>query len=876
MPDEASTHYAAVVDQLIEGHQWLKDELGVNVVNAWINDPFGYSSTMPYLWKKSGIENMIILRMHQAIKATLMRRRMMDYKWRPYWNTNDDGNDILVNVMPYPGYWNSDVCGPDQTICKQFNFLHLRSSTEAKPVTTQNVDDLAAKLYKAYKFTASLYKYKTLIVFLGEDNSYDDTHSFEDTNFNYGKLIKFINEKKEWNMNIRFGTIADYFKNVRNVERTSVPDAAVGGTFPLLSGDFFPYSDFENDTWTGYYTTRIWLKRFVREIEPVLRMADVYSVLAYHHCVREKHCLEFPKTLTQVLSDLQSARRDVGIFQHHDGITGTSLPSVVSDYEYRLKNAFDKTKTSLTTLVQSILTNGKVQSNSGSLENDMVKSSAQSILSQNVFNVKEGMKLVVANPLERSRFDAVSFFLDKSDIELIDDTGKSVLFQVSTSADTKLRGFKRVTIQVDLSPYEIKTLEVKMVTHPETRNKVEEKEYGPQTDKDVLLVIKNSQLKIEVNQKTGMLQTITDKEGRVTTLGAMFLKYKPSKSGAYLFGPEGPAKPLDELLSNDPRIRVINGTMFSEIEVQHETGFNQKFTLYHADSVKATGLFITNQITLALASTLSNTEVVLRFNTDINNDNIFFTDQNGFQLMGRKNEPERPIETNFYPITNMAVIEDKTKRLTIHSAQSHGVAALCNGCLEVMLDRNVYHDDRKGLGMGTNERILTLTEFVLDIQYKSTTDPSPEPRFTYPTTKSVLLNEQLQSKLQVFVVKSNSDSFDKKFTPFVPQFPCDLSVVGMRFLPKLGSTDVSLILHRKPVHCSFNLANTESCNLRDETFAASELMSMFGISGNEVTGSIKETSLTHIKDIATVSPDTDLGPGFSELRSFLIMLGSTQ
>ena len=55
MPDEASTHYVSVIDQLVEGHQWLWENLRVKPLNSWSIDPFGYSGTMPYLWKLAGM-----------------------------------------------------------------------------------------------------------------------------------------------------------------------------------------------------------------------------------------------------------------------------------------------------------------------------------------------------------------------------------------------------------------------------------------------------------------------------------------------------------------------------------------------------------------------------------------------------------------------------------------------------------------------------------------------------------------------------------------------------------------------------------------------------------------------------------------------------
>lgn len=55
MTDEASVHYYSMIDQLVEGHQWLLHHLGVKPTTSWSVDPFGYSATMPYILQKSGL-----------------------------------------------------------------------------------------------------------------------------------------------------------------------------------------------------------------------------------------------------------------------------------------------------------------------------------------------------------------------------------------------------------------------------------------------------------------------------------------------------------------------------------------------------------------------------------------------------------------------------------------------------------------------------------------------------------------------------------------------------------------------------------------------------------------------------------------------------
>ena len=73
----------------------------------------------------------------------------------------------------------------------------------------------------------------------------------------------------------RFGTLSDYFKEVNS--RTT--------NFDTLSGDFFVYSDIFTEGvpayWSGYFTTRPYMKQLSRELENNLRAAEILFTVTY-------------------------------------------------------------------------------------------------------------------------------------------------------------------------------------------------------------------------------------------------------------------------------------------------------------------------------------------------------------------------------------------------------------------------------------------------------------------------------------------------------------------------------------------------------------------------------------------------------------------
>ena len=97
-PDEASPHYFSLVDEMIEGHYWVKNTLGVVPETSLSFDQFGYSASIPYLMKLAGIKNVLIKRAHRGVKHVMGDNHWMTFKWRQYWDPQGY-NDILAQVI---------------------------------------------------------------------------------------------------------------------------------------------------------------------------------------------------------------------------------------------------------------------------------------------------------------------------------------------------------------------------------------------------------------------------------------------------------------------------------------------------------------------------------------------------------------------------------------------------------------------------------------------------------------------------------------------------------------------------------------------------------------------------------------------------------
>lgn len=175
MNDEANSHYFSMLSQLVDGHEWLLQNLNYIPHHGWAIDQFGASPTMTYLLKNMGFKGMVIQRVHYAIKKFLAQNKMLEFKWGQVWNDQLNENSILCHIEPFYSYDIPHTCGPDPKICCQFDFERLAPSKMACPwkatpkkITPQNVEERSALLLDQYRKKAMLYKTNRLLVPLGK------------------------------------------------------------------------------------------------------------------------------------------------------------------------------------------------------------------------------------------------------------------------------------------------------------------------------------------------------------------------------------------------------------------------------------------------------------------------------------------------------------------------------------------------------------------------------------------------------------------------------------------------------------------------------------------------------------------------------------
>uniref|UniRef100_A0A1B0DIV6 mannosyl-oligosaccharide 1,3-1,6-alpha-mannosidase n=1 Tax=Phlebotomus papatasi TaxID=29031 RepID=A0A1B0DIV6_PHLPP len=409
MTDEANVHIYAMVDQLIEGHQWVKNHLNVTPSVGWSIDPFGHGSTVPFLLSSSDFDGTIIQRIHYAWKQWFAKHQSSDFLWKPQWQERGKDTDLLTHNMPFDIYSIKHSCGPHPFICLNFDFRKIPGeyteySIKAQFITNENIAAKADLLIEQYARTASLFPHNVALIPIGDDFRYNKEREFEQQYINYKKLVDYINDHKEKyeNTEISFGTPADYFRAVKKRQQK----------FPSLKGDFFVYSDIFTEGrpayWSGYYTTRPSYKILSRDLEHNLRSLEILFTIAFNRA-RQNNNYDALRIFEKNYEKIIHARRNLGLFQHHDAITGTSKANVMRDYGTRIFTSIqDSTKLQQST-IEMLLQKEDHHTEHGFILSELERDSFNKIPRKTPINVTQNksVEFVVYNSLLQERLEVV-------------------------------------------------------------------------------------------------------------------------------------------------------------------------------------------------------------------------------------------------------------------------------------------------------------------------------------------------------------------------------------------------------------------------------------------------------------------------------------
>lgn len=779
---------------------------------------------------------------------------MEEFYWLPGWGPHQRPG-LVVHNQPFDIYSIKSTCGPHPSVCLSFDFRKIPGeyteySSKHEDITEHNLHAKSRTLIEEYERIGTLTPHNVVLVPLGDDFRYEYDIEFDAQYRNYDKMFQYINSHPELfnSAQVQFGTPSDYFREMKKRHKN----------IPSLRGDFFVYSDIFSEGkpayWSGYYTTRPYLKILARQFEHQLRTAEILFTLVYNYIKQSQQPRFAPseKRLERAYEQLIQARRNLGIFQHHDAITGTSKAHVMYDYGTKMFTSLYH----CIRLQELALTTVMVDDEAFHSQNILQSETEWETFGQPVKKLQVSLsdknKIILFNPLIEERTEVITLRSNTTNIRVYDTfRQKYAQYQISPNIDIRQNGKHvpsdtvfDILFVATLPPLTAITYNLENFANFSNHalvfcNNCEDEPTGETKDflvKKMMpgdIQLENKVLKLLINRNTGFLRQIYRKDIKKKNVVDMsFGAYNSAqrRSGAYLFQPDldTPEKNVlsQYMDSPDDSIIIVSGPVATEITMLYLPFMVHTVRIYNVDDhALARAVQLETIVDFENPPKNRETELFMRIQTNIQNGEqlpVFFTDQNGFQYQKRVKVNKLGIEANYYPITTMAWLEDEETRLTLVTNHAQGAAGFEPGRLEVMLDRRMLYDDFRGLGEGVVDNKPTLFHHWLVLEsieaptVERETSSDTERHFVkrldpypLPSQTADYLSRTLNYPVNVYIVDSSESgavtvSSHRQFTQ---EFPPGLHLVTLRtvtddILDQFPSSSCLMVLQRPGTSCS--------------------------------------------------------------------------
>jgi len=675
---EATPHYLDMIDQTRLGHKFLMEEFGLLPKVGWQIDPFGHSATQAALLSaETGFMGLFFGRIDYQDLQLRVQQSKAEFVWRA---SPSLGRDVQV-FSGLTGEYGGNY-GPPGGFC--FDQSCQDELIQDDPgLDDYNVQSRVDDFVKAARWQSSHTRGNNIMMTMGSDFQYENAAEWYRE---LDKLIHYVNKD---------GRVNAFYSN---------PDVYVaakakeGLSWPLKTDDFFPYADGAHQFWTGYFTSRPALKRYVREVSGFFQIAKQLLALGL-----PEHDLKDVETLAEA----------IGVAQHHDAVSGTAKQHTTFDYAMRLSRGQTKAEVNVSKALAALSSATKAEFSFCSERNVSVCAATQEITKDS-----SGVSILVWNGLAQRRLELMEVPVSSNLIKIIDSDGVVVASQVVESlpsltnygkpaggapwtllfnAELPALGFK--TYRLQPAP-QAKAIAISRATEV--------------NEEDITL--QNDVISVTFCAITGRMCRITNKKAGISTkvdqdwfwyLGSVGNEKSGQTSGAYIFRPN--KTKADRVFSGKPLVKVVDGPLVMEVHQNFGNILEQRVRLSKGmePSVEVTYTILDLPIKDGWGK-----ELVSRMTTDIKNDGQCYTDSNGREMLQRQrnfrpswklNQTE-PVAGNYYPVGTAIAIRDNRAQLTVLTdAVQAGTGCIANGELEMMVDRRLLKDDGRGVGEPLNE-----------------------------------------------------------------------------------------------------------------------------------------------------------------------------
>lgn len=695
MHDEATTHYIDMIDQTTLGHRFIKQQFNKTPRVGWQIDPFGHSAVQAYLLgAELGFDSLFFARIDYQDREKRKDQKTLEVVWQ---GSKTFGPSAQIWTDAFPVHYSPP------------NGFSFAINDDSPPIQDDvllfdyNVAQRVNDFVEASITQANVTRTNHIMWTMGDDFQYQ----YADSWFKQmDKLIHYVN--KDGRVNAFYSTPSIY---------TDANNAA-NEAWPLKLDDYFPYADSENAYWTGYFTSRPALKRYVRFLS------------GYYVAARQ---LEFlvgrrdygPKT--DLLGD------GLALAQHHDAVSGTEKNHTASDYAKRLAIGASQAEEVVNSAL-SCLTSSK----SYGCRNTLTKFEQCGNLNISYCppteaNLPFGKSVVVVayNPLGWKRKEIIRVPVNSESLVVKDYDGKiiqSQLVPLGNSTGKTRSYYKRAYLGItsgkpplfslvfpaSVPPLGFSTYFISNDNGKEGRSILSTIE-SAKVSENGNFEVGSGNLKMLFSSTSGQCQQISNhRTGVKVPMHQSYLWYGANDgkgadnqaSGAYIFRPNGaPPTTVSKLVP----LTIMRGPLVEEVHEEFSSWIYQVTRLYK-DKEHAEVEFTVGPIPVHDGV---GKEVISQITTNMTTNKVFYTDSNARDFIKRVRDyrtdwdlqVHQPVAGNYYPLNLGIYMMDDKAEFSVLVDRAVGGASIEDGELEIMLHRRLLHDDSRGVGEPLNETV---------------------------------------------------------------------------------------------------------------------------------------------------------------------------